>query len=358
MYMPVPVYSEKNAVRNHAAEIAQWGRRALIVTGRHSAQNCGAWEDICSALQIHGVSYTVFDRVEENPSIGTITEAVQFARRENVDFVIGIGGGSPLDAAKAIAFLLAHPASGEELLYTPGDDAAFPLVLIPTTCGTGSEVTPYSVLTRTNLQTKKSISHQIYAKLALIDGKYLLSASPELIRNTALDALTHLMESELNVRADDFSRMYVQGGFTLFRQNRKVLYSGRPDEKQCQELMNYAAMAGMAIAQTSTTIPHGLSYSLTIHLNVPHGKAVGYFMSGYLHAAPERERNQLLQEAGFSDLSAFQNWYRELYGEPQVDDEILTNAVNALKNNPQKLAAASFPVSPEILQEMAFFMKR
>ena len=94
-------------------------------------------------------------------------KAKEFGLSNNVDFVIGIGGGSPMDAAKAIAFMLAHPIDSADLLYRISDDNALPLALIPTTCGTGSEVTPISVLTRHEFRTTKSISHRILWNLLI-----------------------------------------------------------------------------------------------------------------------------------------------------------------------------------------------
>ena len=358
MYMPVPVYSEIQAVRNHAADLAALGKKALIVTGKHSARSCGALEDVLWVLEAFRIPYVIFDEIEENPAVSTVMKAAAFAGGERVDFVIGIGGGSPLDAAKAIAYLLAHPGACAEALYTPGDDAALPLVLVPTTCGTGSEVTPYSVLTRTELQTKKSIAHRIFARLALIDGSYLKSASLSLLRNTALDALSHLIESYLNTRADDFSRMFVQGGLSLWAKNREVLENGRATDRQRQEMMNCSAMAGMAITETSTGIPHGLSYCLTVLLQVPHGKAVGYFLAGYLNEAASDDRDYLLQALGFSDLRAFQEWYLRLYGECRAEDAMLERAAAELAGNPSKTATAPFDTDQEVLRRIAFFTKQ
>ncbi len=355
--MPVLTYSEENAVINHSNEVASMGKNALIVTGRSSSRNNGSLYDVKAVLDKHKIKYTVFDEIEENPSVQTIINASKTGYEAKSDFVIGVGGGSPLDAAKAIAFLLRHPGHSE-LLYTLGDDEHLPLVLIPTTCGTGSEVTPVSVLTLTNQRTKKSISHKIFADLALIDGRYLKAAPIQVIRNTALDALTHMIESRLNTKADDFSRMYVDSGLDLWKKNMSVLENGRADTIQLCEMMNASAMAGMAIAQTSTGIPHGLSYSLTIRKHIPHGNAVGYFTAGYLNEADGSEKKYLLDKMGFSGVDEFHHWYLKLYGKAEVSEQILNDAVDELWKNQPKVKTAPFEVDIDRLKRMAYFTYR
>ena len=126
--------------------------------------------DVLGALHEHGTAVVVFDETEENPSIEMVMRVRELGLRENVDFVIGIGGGSPMDAAKAIALMLYHKEKGAEFLYQNGDDEALPVVEVPTTCGTGSEVTPYAILTIHAKRTKSSLPHRIYPAYALADG--------------------------------------------------------------------------------------------------------------------------------------------------------------------------------------------
>lgn len=355
MYMPVVVYSEDDAVLNHGKELAALGSRALILTGRFSAKNCGALDDTIKVLDGYGITYHIFNRVEENPSTHTVVQAAEEGRNEKADFVIGIGGGSPLDAAKAAAFLMCCGEIKEELLYQCGNDRHLPLALIPTTCGTGSEVTAVSVLTVPELKTKKSISHRIFGDIALVDGKYLKRMPVQILRNTALDALTHMIESRINTGADDFSRMYSDSGMRIWSRNMKYLESGTTEKKVLAELMNASTMGGMAIAQDGTGIPHGLSYSLTYKLQIPHGKAVGYFTAGYLAAADESDRRTVLDILGFSSVEQFQEYYLRMYGKTDVPHEILEQAVDELWKNKKKLSTAPFDVDKDKLEEIAFY---
>ena len=116
-YMPVKVYCENNCVRAHAKELASFGKKALIVTGRSSAFKNGSIADVESALSEHGVEWTIFNEVEENPSVETVMKGRDLGLSRGADFVIGIGGGSPMDAAKAIALMIRCKDAGADYLY-------------------------------------------------------------------------------------------------------------------------------------------------------------------------------------------------------------------------------------------------
>ena len=212
LYMPTKVYSEENCVAAHAKELATLGMKAMIVTGRSSAKKTGALQDVTAALDAYGTAYMIFDKVEENPSIETVMQARDLAVEAGVDFCIGIGGGSPMDAAKAIALMAANPEVGEDVLYAAQPLPYLPVACVPTTCGTGSEVTPYAILTRHAQRTKKSISYRIYPELALLDAKYLKTMPRTALVNTCVDALAHLVESFLNTNTNDLNRIYSRQG--------------------------------------------------------------------------------------------------------------------------------------------------
>ena len=122
----------------------------------------------------------------------------------------------------------------------------------------------------------------IFPTLALVDGKYLASAKKQLIVNTAVDALAHMVESILNVKSNAFNRMFPEYGLKLWGECKDALHaSENVDSSLYEKLMLTSTIAGMSIAHTSTTLPHGMSYDLTLHAGVPHGPAVGYFLAAY-----------------------------------------------------------------------------
>ncbi len=360
-YMPVRVYEEENCVMNHAGDFVQFGKKALIVSGRHSAIANGSYADITAALDSVGIGHVLFNEVEENPSTHTVMKARDLGVQEQVDFVIGVGGGSPMDASKAIALMIKKADKDISYLYSPdGDSTTIPIVAVPTTCGTGSEVTAVSVLTMPEKQTKKSIPHKIFPDLALIDGKYLASAPRSVLCNTAFDALTHLIESYLNTKATDYSRMCVDAGLKVWARSQEIIRGSRKAETaDLLNMMRASMMAGMAIAHTATTLPHGLSYPVTIRLRVPHGKATAYFTAGYLTEASAADREYILSTAGFASIDDFRAVFHEACGEINAEEEkireVLNDAVEELGSNPVKLGLAPFNPDKEMLRRIAFY---
>ena len=354
--LPVDIWEEDRCVESHADLLARLGTRALLVTGRHAAKACGALDDVREALERNRITCFLFDEVEENPSVETVLRGREAGLAAGADFVIGIGGGSAMDAAKAIALLIRHPSADDAFLYDPSAPSdALPVASVPTTCGTGSEVTPVSVLTRLDKETKQSIAHRIFPSLALIDGRYLTGAPLELIRNTAVDAVSHLFESAVNIHATPYSLMLAEGGLREWSRNRAFLVSGRREEADWSGLMRASAMAGMAIAQTGTSLPHGLSYPVTYRMHMPHGRACGYFEAGYLSEAPFALRSRVLSEAGFRSLEEWQSFYQSVCGAEPIPDSELSHAVGVLAANRAKLANAPFAVDRGVLRRIAFF---
>lgn len=355
-YMPVKVYDEPDCVKNHEKELCSFGKKALIVTGKSSAFSNGSFDDVADVLINSRIDPVVFSEVEENPSVETVFVAKDRYMDEHFDLVIGIGGGSAMDAAKAIALTLAHPEYTPDDLYDKTKDpSALPVVCVPTTCGTGSEVTGVSVLTRHDKKTKISMVHKVFPVMALIDGKYLRTASKELIVNSSIDALSHLYESMLNAKADDYVRMNATSGLRMWAKIRDCLIGKRDitDDDRAL-LMRSSTLAGMSIAQSGTSLPHALSYNLTYDLALSHGRAVGYFLPGFLAAAPDSERAGVLKLSGFYGLRDFRDFLFEAFGSMDVPKGELEKTYMTVKNNPAKMSSASFDVDDKLLRRIVF----
>lgn len=353
LYMPTKVYSEENCVINHARELGALGKKAMIVTGRHSAKNCGALADVLAALEIAQAEYILFDRVEENPSIETVMAAREIATSEGVDFFIGIGGGSPMDAAKAISLMTANPEETEAVLYTPKALPYLPVVCVPTTCGTGSEVTPYAILTRHAHRTKKSISHKMYPVLALLDGKYLATMPRISLVNTCVDALAHLLESYLNTNSNDLNRVYSRQGLAVWARFKDRLAQDAVQAADYWDMLHASMIAGMAITHTGTSLPHGLSYAVTYELGIPHGRAVGMFLGGYVDAyAGRQDALDAVKILGFADTAAFRAYLKDLLGPVPVPEELLHGSAAMVMADPGKLKNYPFSTTAEELVSM------
>lgn len=360
-FAPTHVYLEKNCVDNHKQELLSYGKRAFIITGKHSSAVNGSLADVLAVLDEASVPYLIYNDIEENPSVETVAKAAAEGKEFQADFVIGIGGGSPLDAAKAIALLIANPQEDAGCLYEPKDLKALPVIAIPTTCGTGSEVTPNAVLTRHAFKTKKSISYNIYPELALVDGKYLASAKGRLLIHTAVDALAHCVESRLHAKANVYNHMFSEYGLSLWGKLAPVLeqIAAGPDavpsslsDEDLESFMLASTVAGMAIAQTTTSLPHAISYEITYNHGVPHGKACGIFLAAYMDEYarnnPE-DVNRVLSLLGFDSTESFGEYLRRLLGSVAITEEESNLYADNIMANASKLSTYPFPIDREAI---------
>ena len=354
LYMPTNVYSQPNCVAAHGKELAALGKKAMLVTGRSSAKKTGALADVTAVLEENGVDYVIFDRVEENPSIETVMQARELAVAEQVDFCIGIGGGSPMDAAKAIALMAANPEKTEEVLYKAEPLRYLPVACIPTTCGTGSETTPYAILTRHALRTKKSISYRIYPALALLDAKYLLTMPRTALVNTCVDALAHLIESYLNTNANELNRIYSRQGLAVWAQFKDRLMQDALLPEDYWDMIHASMIAGMAITHTGTSLPHGLSYAVTYEQGIPHGRAVGMFLGGYVEQyADQKDATAAVSLLGFANTTDFRRYVTGLLGTVEIPGRLLQSSAAILMEDPGKLKNYPYSVTKEDLIHMA-----
>ena len=364
-FVPTDIYVEKDCVKNHAKNILAVGKRALIMTGRHSAVANGSLNDVTEILKAREVPYQIFNEVEENPSTDTVGKATQIAREFNADFIIGIGGGSAIDAAKAAALLIVNSGlNADDLHKAPSHPLNHaPVVAVPTTCGTGSEATPVAIITNHKIHLKKSIPHVIFPVLALVDGKYLATAKKQLIVNTAVDALAHMVESILNVKSNLFNRMCPEYGLKLWGECKEALLGDWECDKECagqngdmncaaslyEKLMLTSTIAGMSIAQTSTAVPHGMSYDLTLNAGVPHGPAVGYFLAAYVEVCAKfvpQDVEKILSLLSLQSIEEFSEMLRKLIGTCTVTREMRDKFAAAMKVNRSKLDLVPGKITP------------
>lgn len=349
--IPVTIVNGCGCVRARLGEFVG-EKHALIVTGRRGAAACGALGDVTDVLSSVGAAYTVFDKAAENPPLSMAYEGGQLAASIGADLVIGIGGGSAMDAAKAIAAFAANPGIEAMELYDAAKltHASLPLILIPTTSGTGSEANPYSVLTLPDGVHKKTFtSRASWARAALVDPEYTASLPRETTISTALDAFAHAMESYLSPKSDDTSRLlavYAARGiwdvltefpFEFTAAHRAVLCSA-------------SCAAGAAISITGTGFPHPLGYSLTLLYGIPHGRACAAFHGdyiGYNMRTPEGERlmNEFASAIG-ARVSLMKEYLPALAAvDLSLTDEEITRCVDLIKG------AKNYKNSPYVLNE-------
>lgn len=286
-YMPVRVFGGKDAVLKHADCFGEFGKYALLVTGGKSAKLCGALSDVQTALQAQNIEYAVFDGVQPNPTAAGCWRAGERARACGADFIVGIGGGSALDSAKAIAVYAANEMLSAEDIYAFNGKYAhrpLPLILIGTTAGTGSEVTGVSVLTRANGRKQSVSGKDFYAAISFADPKYTYSAPYAVTLATALDAFAHAVEGWFSNRLGDMAKLFAQKALPPLWHALQYFYENRknPDEAMRDELYYASLYAGMELNICGAGFPHGMGYALTEDFSLPHGRACAAFMSSYV----------------------------------------------------------------------------
>ncbi len=279
------------------------GDRCMLVTGRKFARSSGYLDKLKKLLASAGVEKVIiFDKVEPNPSAKIVDEGGKIAAEQEVDLMIGFGGGSALDTAKGIAVVATGGGSITEYFY-PAEvkHPILPVIAIPTTCGTGSEVTRYAVISEAG---RKNIvaSDGMVPVAAILDAEVLNYLPRDILAHTAFDALSHAIESYFHVKSSDLTYMFSVEAIRMIFTNFMQAYDGNPDRR---EKLLYASMiAGLAINFSGAVIVHGLGYYLTEKYGIPHGLANALFLSQFIEYSSEKTPEILISLCGRLGISS------------------------------------------------------
>lgn len=276
-YNPVKVITGDKCVQKNADELSALGSSCLIVTSGTAAIKSGALRDVTTALESRGIRYIVFDGIEQNPSVLSCQKAGETACANGLDFIIGIGGGSPLDAAKAAAVYATNKMDCMDIYKMDWINQALPIAAVGTTAGTGSEVTCFSILTMTNGRKKSFGNTQTYPKVMLGDARYTETVPLVFTVSTALDALSHALEGYFSSAANEITDAFaIEAVSVLCPELRKLAETKNAGEISYgqRERLYYASIAaGFTLSQCGTLYCHNLGYYLTENHAVPHGFA-------------------------------------------------------------------------------------
>ena len=346
-YMPTRIVSGSDCVAENASLMAPLGKKAFIMTGKSSAEKIGALADITAALDSQGIAWVYHNKVKPNPSLEEVRESAAEAVQAGVDFIVAIGGGSPMDAAKAVAVLAAGEVTDEQLLGQRTFEKVLPLVAIPTTAGTGSEVTPYSILTNNKLQTKSFLnSEQVYPAISYLDGKYTKDLPFHITAATVVDAMSHAVEGFLAVRAIPLGQSLALESLSLMAPILPKLAAKEEISVEERGALLYAStLAGIVISQSGTTAVHAMGYSLTYFKGLDHGVANGFLMAEYLkfiEAGRPEDVARLLDALGIESVDALGTMIETLLGSFELTSEevdrfasIAIKAGNIANTNPK-----------------------
>lgn len=258
-----------------------YGTRALLVTGANSLRNSPFWTSVTDGLKAQGVSWLHL-AIPGEPSPQMVDEAVLALRPASIDVVIGFGGGSALDAAKAIAGLLIPGNSVMDHLEGVGPELAYvgpatPFIAVPTTAGTGSEATKNAVLSVQGADGfKKSFrDEKLVAEVALVDPDLLATCPASVIAANGMDAFTQLLESYVSCRAAPLTDSLAWGGMKAARDGLLALYADAGDATARNRMAYAALVSGITLAQVGLGSVHGLAAPLGAFFPIPHGVACG-----------------------------------------------------------------------------------
>lgn len=280
------------------------GKRAFIVTDANILK-LGLVDKVIAHLKEAGVEARVFSEVEPNPSIEVVKRGAAAMSQYGPDWVIGLGGGSAMDAAKAMWVLYERPDMEPEAINpmeTLGLRKKARLITIPTTSGTGAEVTWFVVLTDIQERRKLALgSREVMADMAIVDPLFVAQLPPRLTADTGMDAVTHAIEGYACAYHNDFSDGLALKAIQLIFNYLPRAYA-EGDAEAREKMHSAATIAGLAFGNSWAALAHGLGHSLGAIFHIPHGRAVGLFLPYTIEFTANQEGSRYVEIARFLGL--------------------------------------------------------
>lgn len=286
-FLPVNIQFGWIKVDSVAEFAAPYGKKALIVTGRSSAKKSGLYDRVVAKLDAAHIDHVLFDQVDANPLTTTALDGAALAKSESCDMVIAIGGGSIMDCAKGIAFMAVNDGDINDYIFNrKTSDNALPLIVIPTTCGTGSEGNGFGVLTNPETGDKKSLRcNAIVPKVSIVDPAVMGTMPPHVLASVGFDALCHNIEAYTSKTAQPFTDALAHYAVTLLAQYLVPLYkhvkaiaNGQEavlNKKQLTKAWESVTLAstigGMVINTAGVTLGHGMEHPASGLKDITHG---------------------------------------------------------------------------------------
>ncbi|MHA1803783.1 MAG: iron-containing alcohol dehydrogenase [Promethearchaeota archaeon] len=265
--------------------IPNYGYRAIIVTGSKSLEKSGKWDEISSKLKQKNIEFDHV-RVSDEPSPALVDENAEKFRNKKVDLVIGIGGGSVIDAGKAISAMIPKTDSVKNYLEGVGhkqhDGVKIPYIAIPTTSGTGSEATKNAVISEVGPNGfKKSLRHDnLIPNVAIIDPELIISCPPSVTAACGMDAFTQLLEAFVSSKANPMTDALAFSGMKAMKDNMIPVCTNKGSEIEVRSAMAYGALiSGITLANAGLGIVHGFASSIGGFFEIPHGVVCGTLLA-------------------------------------------------------------------------------
>ncbi len=250
------------------------GKKAFIISGPH-LNKMGIVQSCVDALKAKGIESSVFTETEGNPSVETVDKASAAYKESGADFIVALGGGSPMDVAKAVGVVARYGGSITEYEgadKVPGD--IIPLIAVPTTAGTGSEVTAFSVITDHSRNYKLTVfNYKLIPSYAILDAELLTTAPASVAAACGIDAMVHALEAYISTAASPFSDAMAEKALELIGANIRCYAANRGDIEAAENMLVGSLFAGIAFSWARLGDVHAMSHPVSAYFNVPHGVA-------------------------------------------------------------------------------------
>ncbi len=281
----------------HKADIAQ--PKAMIVIGESSIKTSGALDGILEACKNNAIETMVYSIGKGEANVDMVDEGVQLALDEKPHYIVGIGGGSVLDVAKAIAGIARNGGLAEEYHEgKPFEVPGLPFIAIPTTAGTGSEITNNAVLIDKTQNFKKSIrGNQIIAKYILLDPELTLSCPPDVTAHSGVDALVQAIEAYTSRKSHPIADIYAMQAIMLIAPNLRYVVEHGQDYAARSEMMLGSFFAGVAFSNVGLGLVHGLAHPIGYKYDIPHGKICGALLPWVIEYNTEKSAQKYVKIA-------------------------------------------------------------
>ncbi len=269
--MPRKIISGPNVIAELGQHIQGKGKKALIVTDQMMVK-FGNAAKVENALKAANVPYVIYDGSNTEPTDIIVDEGLKIYKEEGCDFLIALGGGSPMDTAKAIAMLTVCPGKLRDYMHTVIDMPVPFIVAIPTTAGTGSEATKNTIIADTETNVKMLLGGpSLIPDLAVVDPTFTMTAPPKVTAATGIDALTHVIEAYTSRKAIPMTDMFALSAIKKIHKNLPICYKDGQNVEARMQMSVAALEAGIAFTNASVTIVHGMSRPIGALFHIAHG---------------------------------------------------------------------------------------
>lgn len=318
--VPKSIISGKSALKEAGTYIKEYGNKALIVTDNIMVE-IGNVDKVTNLLKENKVEFEIYSGVNQEPTDVIVEEGIKVYKESNCDFLIALGGGSPMDAAKAIGAMITNPGHITEYMGKIIPNPIPPFVAIPTTAGTGSEATQFTIISDTKKNIKMLLKGpNLLPELAILDAEMTMTSPAKVTASTGIDALTHSIESYTSRLSQPLTDTFALSAIKRIFENLRVAYKDGKNFEARNQMSLAALEAGISFNNSSVTIVHGMSRPIGALFHVPHGVANAMLLGECLEFAIEGATERFAQIAktigvckeGMSDMEAAKKLVEEV----------------------------------------------